>query len=132
MKIFTKSILTGQLGLVTIDHCVNRRGKIAWTTKQVLMLVDKQGAQLSSAQFRSNAFKKAENFFIDCGWFAREEKNQIIHNVIHDIQQFCQDIDQWNEKPFLIPALKNHLEKWHESDAINVAIKQCFELDGGN
>lgn len=56
-------------------------------------------------------------------------KNKIIQKVIYDIQQFCQDIDQWYEKAFLIPALKNHLEKWHESDAIDIAIKQCFTVD---
>ena len=53
-------------------------------------------------------------------------KNSIIHRVIYDIQQFCQDIECWYEKQYLIPALKSHLSKWHESDAIDIAINQCF------
>jgi hypothetical protein len=56
-------------------------------------------------------------------------KNQVISKVIFDIQQFCQDIENWHEKTFLIPALKSHLEKWHESEAVDVAIKQCFLLN---
>ena len=53
-------------------------------------------------------------------------KNNIISRVIYDIQQFCQDVDGWYEKTYLIPALRSHLEKWHGSDAIEVAINQCF------
>ena len=69
---FTKNGLTGSLQLVTIDHCFKKGNKILWGVRQVLMLVDNQGFILSSAQFRSNAFKKAENFLISLGWSITE------------------------------------------------------------
>jgi hypothetical protein len=59
-------------------------------------------------------------------------KNNFVRCVIYDIQQFCRDIDQWYEKHYLIPALKSHLEKWHESETIDVAIKQCFFIKDSN
>lgn len=56
-------------------------------------------------------------------------KNKVISRVIYDIQQFCQDVEQWHEKTFLIPALKSHLSKWHESDVIDIAVDQCFSTN---
>lgn len=58
-------------------------------------------------------------------------KNLIISRVIYDIQQFCQDVDQWYEKHYLIPALKSHLSQWHNADAIEVAVNQCFFIAPG-
>lgn len=72
MKVFTKGCLTGTLQLETIDHCVKQGSKIVWKTRQVLMLKDSNGCQLSSAQFRCNAFKQASLFFIEQGWSITE------------------------------------------------------------
>lgn len=58
-------------------------------------------------------------------------KNSIVHKIIYDIQQFCQDIDRWYEKHYLIPALKSHLAQWHEADAIDAAVNQCFFIKTG-
>ena len=72
IKLFSKGDLVGSLQLVTIDHCISKKSKILWTSKQVLMLVNKEWQILSSAQFRSNATKQAEQFFINNGWSISE------------------------------------------------------------
>lgn len=70
MKIFTKGKMTGRLELVYIDHVTSNR---KWVKRQVLMLMSTEGGQLSSAQFRSNAFKKAENYFVSNGWVVNNQ-----------------------------------------------------------
>lgn len=67
-NVFSKGGLSGTLQLQTIDHCIRDRGRIRWTTKQVLMLADADGRQLSSAQFRPNATRKARDYFMSLGW----------------------------------------------------------------
>ena len=69
MKTFTKRSMVGTLGRVTIDHITSNR---KWTTRDVLMLVDADGRTLSNAQFRTNAFKQAESFFLSEGWEVKE------------------------------------------------------------
>lgn len=65
MKTFTKGKMIGTLELVRVDHVTKGR---KWTTRYILMLMSIEGPQLSSAQFRSNAFRKAENYFVSNGW----------------------------------------------------------------
>jgi hypothetical protein len=67
-SVFSKGCLSGTLQLQTIDHCIRDRGRIRWTTKQVLMLADADGRPLSSAEFRPNATRKARDFFVSQGW----------------------------------------------------------------
>lgn len=65
---FKKGSLVGTLQHEVIDHTVVKQGKIKWTTKNVLMLKDNEGRQLSSAQFRTNATKQAIDYFKSEGW----------------------------------------------------------------
>lgn len=69
MKTFIKGKMSGQLQLVSIDHVTRGR---KWVKRHVLMLMSSDGCQLSSEQFRSNAFKKAENYFKSNGWIVCE------------------------------------------------------------
>lgn len=74
MQTFTKGNLKGTLQPVLIDHCrVGKNGKIVWTNKTVLMLLDMNGRMLSSAQFRTNAKLKAEKFLVSLGWLVTNE-----------------------------------------------------------
>ena len=52
--------------------------------------------------------------------------NSTVAKVIEDIKYLCQDVENWNEKHFLIPALISHLKKRHDSQAIDNAIMDCF------
>jgi hypothetical protein len=67
-RVFKKGDFIGHLGFITVDCTITRSGKIYWTNKQVLTLLDEEGRPFTNAQFRKNAYKQAENFFKSLGW----------------------------------------------------------------